>query len=425
MCCVANLPYTTKKRTFAAMNDWSTYTLANGLRIIHQPSASPVAYCGFAIDAGTRDERGDEQGMAHFVEHLLFKGTQKRKAWHILNRMENVGGDLNAYTNKEETVVYAAFLTEHFGRAVELLADIVFRSTFPQREIEKEVEVIIDEIQSYEDTPSELIFDDFEDLLFRGHPLGHNILGRPELLRGFRSADALAFVRRYYHPSNMVFFVWGNVSFKQVVRQVEKYAGEIPAGERVAGRTPPPLYVPEKAIVNKETHQAHVLIGRCSYAAGDERRTALYLLNNILGGPGMNSRLNVSLRERRGLVYNVESNLTSYTDTGVFSIYFGSDPADADMCTELVRKELRRLCERRLSATQLTAARKQLIGQIGVASDNNENNALGMGKHFLHYNTYEQPEEIFRRIEALTPDALWEVANEMLNEAGLSKLKYL
>jgi predicted Zn-dependent peptidase len=400
-------------------------TLPNGLRIIHQPSASSVAYCGFAIDAGTRDEREGEHGMAHFVEHLLFKGTQKRKAWHILNRMENVGGDLNAYTNKEETVVYSAFLTEHFGRAVELLADIVFRSTFPQREVDKEVEVIIDEIQSYEDTPSELIFDDFEDLLFRGHPLGHNILGSPELLRGFSGADALAFVQRYYHPANMVFFVWGNIPFKQVVRQVERYAGEVPAGERMEGRTPPPLYIPEKMVVNKETHQAHVLMGRCSYAAGDERRTALYLLNNMLGGPGMNSLLNVSLRERRGLVYNVESNLTSYTDTGVFSIYFGSDPDDVEMCLKLVRKELRRLCERRLSAVQLAAARKQLIGQIGVASDNNENNALGMGKHFLHYNRYEQPEEIFRRIEALTPDTLWEVANEMLGEAGLSELKYM
>jgi predicted Zn-dependent peptidase len=407
------------------MNNRNTFTLPNGLRIIHQPSASPVAYCGFAVDAGTREEGEQEQGMAHFVEHLLFKGTRKRRAWHILNRMENVGADLNAYTNKEETVVYSAFLAEHFGRAVELLADIVFRSTFPQHEADKEVEVIIDEIQSYEDTPSELIFDDFEDLLFCGHPLGHNILGRPDLLRAFRGTDALAFVRRYYHPANMVFFVWGNVPFKQVVRQVERYAGEIPAGEKVAGRTPPPLYIPDRVTINKETHQAHVLIGRCSYAAGDERRTALYLLNNMLGGPGMNSRLNIALRERRGLVYNVESNLTSYTDTGVFSIYFGSDPADADTCMELVRKELRRLCERKLSAAQLAAARKQLIGQIGVASDNNENNALGMGKHFLHYDRYEQPEEIFRRIEALTPDTLWDVANEMLNEEGLSVLKYL
>jgi predicted Zn-dependent peptidase len=407
------------------MNSLNTYTLPNGLRIIHQPSASPVAYCGFAVDAGTREEEEQEQGMAHFVEHLLFKGTRKRRAWHILNRMENVGADLNAYTNKEETVVYSAFLAGHFARAVELLADIVFRSTFPQHEADKEVEVIIDEIQSYEDTPSDLIFDDFEDLLFRGHPLGHNILGRPELLRAFRGADALAFVRRYYHPANMVFFVWGNVPFRQVVRQVERYAGEVPAGERVAGRTPPPLYLPDRVTMTKETHQAHVLMGRCSYAAGDERRTALYLLNNVLGGPGMNSRLNVSLRERRGLVYNVESNLTSYTDTGVFSIYFGSDPADADTCTELVRKELRRLRERKLSTAQLTAARKQLIGQIGVASDNNESNALGMGKYFLHYDRYEQPEEIFRRIEALTPDALWDVANEMLNEEGLSVLKYL
>lgn len=202
---------------------FNQYILPNGMRIIHEPSASKVAYCGFAVDAGTRDELENEQGMAHFVEHLIFKGTAKRKAWHILNRMENVGGDLNAYTNKEETVIYSAFLTEHFGRAFELLVDIVFHSTFPQREIEKETEVIIDEIQSYEDNPSELIFDDFEDLIFRGHPLGRNILGNPEQLKQFRSEDAAAFTAHFYHPNNMVFFVLGNLSFKKVVLMAKNF----------------------------------------------------------------------------------------------------------------------------------------------------------------------------------------------------------
>mgnify|MGYP002536543960 CR=1 FL=1 len=254
------------------------YTLANGLRIIHQPSFSDVAYCGFAVDAGTRDELENEQGMAHFVEHLIFKGTQKRKAWHILNRMENVGGDLNAYTNKEETVIYSAFLTEHFGRAFELLADIVFHSTFPQREIEKETEVIIDEIQSYEDTPSELIFDDFEDLIFRGHPLGRNILGNPELLKTFHSEDAAAFTSRFYHPGNMVFFVWGNLYFKQIIRLAEKLLADVPAVTVDNRRTPPSLYTPEKLVVHKDTHQAHVMIGSRGYNAYDDKRTALYLL---------------------------------------------------------------------------------------------------------------------------------------------------
>ena len=403
---------------------FNQHILSNGLRIIHEPSVSKVAYCGFAVDAGTRDELENEQGMAHFVEHLIFKGTAKRKAWHILNRMENVGGDLNAYTNKEETVIYSAFLTEHFGRAFELLTDIVFHSTFPQREIEKETEVIIDEIQSYEDNPSELIFDDFEDLIFRGHPLGRNILGNPGQLKLFRSEDAAAFTSRFYHPGNMVFFVLGNLDFRQVVRWAEKLLADIPAMAVDNRRTPPPLYVPEHLVVHKDTHQAHVMIGSRGYNAYDDKRTALYLLNNILGGPGMNSRLNVSLRERRGLVYNVESNLTSYTDTGTFCIYFGCDPADLDYCTRLVYKELKRLRDARMTSSQLAAAKKQLIGQIGVASDNNENNALGMGKTFLHYDKCETSEAVFHRIEQLTSEALLEVANEMFAEDYLSTLIY-
>lgn len=408
--------------------EYHVHTLSNGLRIIHEPLRSRVAYCGFAVDAGTRDEREQEQGMAHFVEHLIFKGTQKRRAWHILNRMENVGGDLNAYTNKEETVVYSAFLVEHFARAFELLADIVFHSTFPQREIEKETEVIIDEIQSYEDNPAELIFDDFEDLIFRGHPLGRNILGRPELLRTFRTEDAADFTRRYYRPENMVFFVLGDVDFRRVVRLAEKLVGDLPGGGAdcnvAARRTPPPLYVPDRLVLDKGTNQAHVMIGGRGYNAYDHRRTALYLLNNLLGGPGMNSRLNVALRERRGLVYNVESNLTAYTDTGTFCIYFGCDPDDVELCTRLVYRELKRLRDRRLTATQLAAAQKQLIGQIGVASDNNENNALGMVKTFLHYNRYESQEAVCRRVSELTADELLAVAGEMLSEDYLSVLVY-
>ena len=400
------------------------YTLPNGLRIIHEPTLSKVAYCGFAIDAGTRDEAANEQGMAHFVEHLIFKGTVKRKAWHILNRMENVGGDLNAYTNKEETVVYSAFLTEHLERALELLGDIVFHSTFPQHEIEKETEVIIDEIQSYEDNPSELIFDDFEDMIFRNHPLGRNILGKPDLLRSFRTEDVLSFTRRFYQPGNMVFFVQGQYDFKKIVRLAEKHLADVPAVTVDNQRVPPPLYVPERLVVSKDTHQAHVMIGSRGYNAYDDKRTALYLLNNILGGPGMNSKLNVSLRERRGLVYNVESNLTSYTDTGAFCIYFGTDIEDMDTCLKLTYKELKRMRDVKMTSSQLAAAKKQLIGQIGVASDNFENNALGMAKTYLHYHKYESSEVVFKRIETLTAEQLMEVANEMFAEEYLSTLIY-
>ena len=404
---------------------YHTHTLSNGLRIIHAQNQSAVAYCGYAIDAGTRDEEENEQGMAHFVEHLIFKGTQKRHSWHILNRMEHVGGDLNAYTNKEETVVYSAFLVEHFPRAVELLTDIVFHSTYPQTEIDKEVEVIIDEIQSYEDTPSELIFDDFEELVFPNHPLGRNILGKPELLRQFKSEDALRFTNRFYRPDNMVFFVQGNVDFKRVVRLLEKAVSDIPATITERNRIKPELYIPQNKTIHRDTHQAHVMIGCRSYDTHDKKRTALYLLNNILGGPGMNSRLNVALRERSGLVYNVEANLTSYTDTGLFSIYFGTDQEDVKRCIRLVHKELKRLREKPLSSTQLTTAQKQIIGQIGVAADNFENNALNMAKTYLHYNKYEEPQEVYKRIQSLTPQDLWEVANEMFCEENLSTLIYL
>ena len=404
---------------------YHTHTLSNGLRIIHAQNQSAVAYCGYAIDAGTRDEAENEQGMAHFVEHLIFKGTQKRHSWHILNRMEHVGGDLNAYTNKEETVVYSAFLVEHFARAVELLTDIVFHSTYPQAEIDKEVEVIIDEIQSYEDTPSELIFDDFEELVFPNHPLGRNILGKPELLRQFKSEDALRFTNRYYRPDQMVFFVQGNVDFKRVVRLLEKAVSDIPATVTERNRIKPELYIPQNKTIHRDTHQAHVMIGCRSYDTHDKKRTALYLLNNILGGPGMNSRLNVALRERSGLVYNVEANLTSYTDTGIFSIYFGTDQEDVKRCLRLVHKELKRLREKPLSSTQLATAQKQIIGQIGVAADNFENNALNMAKTYLHYNKYEEPQEVYKRIQSLTPQDLWEVANEMFHEENLSTLIYL
>lgn len=407
------------------MNTISTHTLANGLRIIHSPSPTDVVYCGYAINAGTRDEKDNEQGIAHFVEHLLFKGTTHRRAWHILNCMENVGGDLNAYTNKEETVVYSTFLKQHFMRAAELLTDIVFHSTFPENQIEKEVEVIIDEIQSYEDSPAELIFDDFEELIFPEHPLGRNILGKPELLRGFDSEDALRFTHDRYKTGNMVFFVLGNIPFRKVVSTLEKLTRDIPAYlTPIEGRTTPLPYTPHSLTLNKDTHQSHVMIGTRAYDAHNSRRTGLYLLNNILGGPGMNSRLNVVLREKNALVYNVESNLTSYTDTGVFSIYFGCDQEDKDRCIELTMKELKKLRDNMMKESQLSAAKKQIIGQLGVASDNFENCALDMGKCFLHYNRYEEKEEVYKRIESITAQELLEISNEILNEDRLSTLIY-
>lgn len=413
--------------------DYTSCRLANGLRIIQAPSSSKVVYCGYVVNVGTRDEEESELGMAHFVEHLLFKGTSHRKAWHILNRMERVGGDLNAFTNKEETTVYSTFLAEHFSRAAELLTDIVFHSVFPQPEIDREVEVIVDEIQSYKDSPSELIFDDFEELIFKNHPLGRNILGEPDILRSFTTAQALRFTSRYYRPENAVFFLRGNIDLKRIVHTLERLTADLSfrnpgvtfSESGTQRREVPGEYSPRRLEDRRSTHQAHVLIGTRAYHAFDEKRTALYLLNNILGGPGMNSRLNVSLRERRGLVYGVESNLTSYTDSGLFSIYFGTDAGDVEQCMELVFRELKLLREKGLTHSQLVAAKKQIAGQIAIATDSNENMAMDMGKSFLHYNRFDSAEHVLSRIESLTNERILEVANEILDEDCLSVLMYL
>lgn len=403
---------------------YNTHTLPNGLRIIHTPSSTSVAYCGYAINAGTRDELPHEAGLAHFVEHMLFKGTAKRRVWHILNRMENVGGDLNAFTNKEETVVYSAFLKKDFTRALELLTDIVFHSTFPQHEINKERGVILEEIDCYRDNPAELIFDDYESTLFANHPLGHNILGDEHSLRNFTTRIGLDFTNRYYCPANAILFVYGNIPFSRIVMWAERFTADIPSGKVNDMRIAPEAYTPRNISFSRHTHQNHVMIGCVGYPATHRKRIGLYLLNNMLGGPGMNSRLNLALREHSGLVYNVESNLTGYTDTGVFGIYFGCDANDTDHCIELTHHELRRLSESPLTTLQLAAAKKQLIGQAGVASDNFENFALGMAKTFLHYGTYEGPEALYRRIEALTAKELWEIANELFREDNLTTLIY-
>ena len=401
-----------------------TYRFENGLRLIQIPSPTNVAYCGISIDAGTRDEEVGEEGMAHFCEHMMFKGTEKRRAWHIINRMEAVGGDLNAYTNKEETVVYAAFMKEHLERATELIFDIVFHSTFPQHEIDKECEVIVDEIESYNDTPADLIFDRFEDIIYEGNSLGHDILGTAENVRRFRTEDALQFVLRLYRPEKMVFFVLGDVEFEQVKKMVGKRLKDI---KSIIPIEPIRLVSPIKrnaGIFTEErgTHQAHVMIGRASYGSEDDKRIALYFLNNILGGPGMNSRLNIALREHKGLVYTVESSLTNYTDTSTWAIYFGCDEEDVERCLRTVRQELDKLMNEPMTERQFTGALKQIKGQIGVACDNFENYALDMAKAYLHYNKVEGQKDTIEHLERLTPELLQEVAREVFDEQGLTTL---
>ena len=407
--------------------EYNTITLPNGLRVIHLHSQSPVVYCGYEVCAGTRDERNGEEGIAHFCEHVTFKGTEHRTAMQILNRLESVGGELNAFTNKEDTVYYSAILKEHFPRAVDLLTDIVFFSTYPQHEINKEVEVICDEIESYNDSPAELIYDDFESAVFAGHPLGHNILGSEEMLKGYTTEDALRFTRRYYRPENTVFFVSGDVDFKRVVALVKKATASFPEAQPLIDVTPAavlPDYEPQTIRHDRGTHQAHVMVGNRAYSVHDNRRMPLYLLNNILGGPGMNARLNISLRERNALVYTVESSMVCYSDTGLWTTYFGCDPKDVDKCLRFVRRELDKVMQRPLSANQLRMAKHQIKGQIGVACDNRESFALDFGKTFLHYGWKKNVESLMEDIDRITAEEIQQVAQEIFAEDRLTTLIY-
>lgn len=447
---------------------YNTYTLDNGLRIIHLPSDSKVVYCGYQINAGTRNEEPGEEGLAHFCEHVTFKGTERRKAWHILNCLESVGGDLNAYTNKEGTVYYSAILKEYIARAVDLLTDIVFHSVYPQAEIDKEIEVICDEIESYNDSPAELIYDEFENIIFKGSPLGHNILGTAEQVRSFKTEDALRFTRKLYRPDNAIFFAYGDIDFKKLVKLIRKALADDDSGKvaenaansvgKLAEEKLPQIsqitqisgdensITTEKSVssvksvgpenypsvgkeiagqtivMQKNTHQAHVMIGTRAYDVNDSRRMPLYLLNNMLGGPGMNAKLNLALREHNGLVYTVESTMVAYGDTGIWSIYFGCDEHDVKRCLRLVRKELDKFMQKPLSEAQLKAAKKQIKGQVGVACDNRENFALDFGKSFLHYGWEKNVDRLYKQVDEITAEQIQAVAQELFDKDRLTTL---
>ena len=407
---------------------YDTHTLSNGLRVIHLASASPVVYCGFALRAGTRDELPGEEGLAHFCEHVTFKGTARRRPMQILNCLERVGGDLNAFTNKEDTVFYSALLREHLPRAVDLLADIVLHSTYPQAEIDKEVEVICDEIESYNDSPSELIYDQFENIVFSGHPLGHNILGTQERLRAYTTADALRFTDKHYRPENAVFFAYGDISFSRLVRLLERATSDFPAHAPLRERsltTPVPPYTPREEAVSRGTHQAHVMTGSRGYDVNDGRRFTLYLMNNILGGPGMNARLNIALRERHGLVYTVDSSMVNYSDTGLWCAYFGCDPHDVTKCRRLVRRELDKMAEKPLSPTALAAAKRQIKGQIGVACDNRESFAIDFGRSYLHHGIEKDPARLMARVDEVTAEGIQAVAQDIFDKDRMTTLMFV
>lgn len=405
-------------------SSYQTLTTTAGLRVVYRHTDTPVSYCGFMFDCGTRNESGPAQfGMAHFIEHILFKGTQKRDSWHINNRMESVGGELNAFTTKEETTFYSVFLDRDYERAIELLCDLVCHPTAPEKELIKEQEVVIDEIMSYRDTPAELIYDEFENQLFDGSPLGHNILGSEATVKGFHSEACLAFIRQHYTTSRTIFFYQGAIDLEKVVKAVEKWyekregfdsADPILAAMSLTEEEP--VDIPEEEPCH---NQSHVILGAPSYHIGHPNSAALALLNNILGGPGMNSRLNLSLREKRGLVYTVESNINNYTDAGYFSIYFGCDHHDVSKCLKLCHTELEHFRNITMTPAQLAAAQRQLRGQLGVSQANLENNAIALAKNLLRLGHVESLEETCSRIDAVTPELIQQVANEVFDKTRL------
>ncbi|MDR1543483.1 MAG: insulinase family protein [Prevotellaceae bacterium] len=400
------------------------HTLKNGIRLLHIQENLPVAYCGFAVNAGTRDELENEDGLAHFLEHLLFKGTKKRKSLQIINRLEEIGGELDAYTTKEETFIYAVTPEKYVERAVELLADVMFNSTFPADEIAKERSVVEDEIQSYKDSPSELIFDDFEELVFENSALGHNILGKKKTLRKFNAKSLQNFIKRCYTTDNLLFFIQGNIDFEKVLKFAEKYF-DVEKTERNFTRTAPQNYVPQSVEKSKKTFQIHCLIGNTAFSFGHKNRLAQALLNNIIGGSMLSSRLNIAVRERNGLVYSIDSSLNPYTDTGVWNIYFGCDKANFNKCNKLIYNELHKMREKPLTSAQLEKAKRQFAGQLLISAQNRENRLLAAAKSALHRNYCNTEEQTIEKLKAVSIENLYEISQEMFDIERLTVLKYI
>ena len=402
--------------------EFKQYQLTNGIRIIHQHSNRAVAHCGLIINAGSRDENTKQQGLAHFIEHVIFKGTKKRKAFHILSRMEDVGGELNAFTTKEETCIYSSFIPKYYSRALELLYDITFNSVFPAKELKKEKAVVIDEINSYKDNPSEQIFDDFEEQIFGNHPIGKNILGTPKLVNSFNKASIKEFIASNYHSQQIIICSTGNILFAKLIKWVEKYFGHLPNSNKESKRKSFKTYKTTHKIQKHNGFQTHCMIGNTAFPANHPKKTAMVLLNNILGGPGMNSRLNLGIREKYGFTYQIESHYTPYSDTGLFNIYLASDSDKVEKIIKLVKKELQKLREKPLGPQQIKKAKQQLIGQIAIAQESDVNLMLALGKSLLLYNKVDTFEEVKNKIESISPADLREAAKIVFKEEDLSTL---
>lgn len=400
------------------------HELKNGLRILHRPAPGEIVHCALLIDAGTRDEPENSEGLAHFIEHVLFKGTIRFRPLQVISRLDAVGGELNAWTTKEEICLYTSSAKQHLARAVDLLAEILQHSTFDAGELEKEKEVIAEEIRMYLDSPSENILDEFESRVFRKHPLGRNILGTEKSLRGLKRSDVQAFVREHFTASRIVFCTTGDVPFTQIIQLAEKHFSELPAGHTTRRRQKYRHYKAHTGHIVRDVHQAHCVLGGIAPDTFDPKRTAATMLLNLLGGPAMNSRLNIAIRERSGLAYSVEAQYNCWSDNGLFHIYFGTDLKQLDRCRTIVDRELKKLREKPLSPAQLRAAQKQLQGQIALAQDGKFNVIMAYARSILLHNRIIGPEEIYRRIEAVDSKSLQSLANELFDPKQMSGLSY-
>ncbi len=399
-------------------------TLKNGIRLVHQYADSPVAHLGVFILAGSRDETDPEHGLAHFIEHTIFKGTEKRSVLQVLNRLENVGADLDAFTTKEETCINAAFLHRYYSRTLELFSDILLHSVFPEKEIEKEKRVVADEIKSYLDNPADQVFDDFEEQVFKGHPLGRNILGTPRSLKKFNGEMIRSFIRRHYEPCRMIIASVGKIEFGRLSAMVGHYFDEAVLSDTSLSRMPFEGYRAEQHYKRKKVCQVHCITGGPAYPGHHPKRLAMAVLNNLLGGPVMNSRLSLALRERSGLTYHNESSYSAYSDTGIVSIYFGTDPANFGQALDIVYRELRKLRENKLTTSQLHTVRRQVAGQLAISAESNMATMLAMGKSFLLLNHFDSIEETLRKVDNISADDLIGIANEVFDPGRMGLIVY-
>lgn len=408
------------------MEDYNVFTLPNGIRIAHrQIPHTQIAHCGIMLDIGSRDERPHQQGLAHFWEHMAFKGTEKRKSYHIITRLETVGGELNAYTTKEKVCFHASVLSAHFEKATELLADITFHSIFPEKQIERERNVILEEMAMYYDSPEDAIQDDFDALVFPNHALGTNILGTTDTVAQFRREDLQRFIAENYDTSRIIFASVSNLPFKQVIKVAEKYLRDVPAQQSARRRQTPTDYVPRQTRVERPITQAQCALGRPAYGLTDARRLPFFMLVNLLGGPGMNSRLNLNLREKYGLVYAIDASYTPYLDTGFLGIYFGTDAKKVQRACSLIMQELKRLRDVPLTTLQLHQTKEQLVGQLAMAEESNNSFMLMMAKSLLDIDRVEALNDIFNDINAVTAAQLQDLAQEAFVEDQFSSLTFV